>query len=103
MLWALEGGLEREGGAAAVAREDVGRVGEAEGAQQGQAMENVAYVLGVCGLARGIRMVVLNGVVGKGGMSGELGDAVIDRSNGDDWGRLLGGGECVRDGRFDRG
>lgn len=78
MLRPLEGGLEREEGAAAVAREDVGRVGEAEGAQQGQAMENVAYVLGVCGLARGIRMVVLKGVVGEARMSGELGEGVVE-------------------------
>lgn len=60
-------------------------------------MENVAHVLGVYGLARGVRMVVLDGVIRQGRTRGELRDRVVDRRDCDDWKRHVSGGERVCD------
>ncbi len=62
----LQDGLERQEGAGAVAGPDVGLAGEAEGAEQGQAVQRVADVLRVDGLAGQVGVVVLDGVVGDG-------------------------------------
>ena len=60
----LEDGLERQAGAAAVAGQDVGPAGEAKGAEQGQAVQHVADVLRVDGLAGQVGVIVLDGVIG---------------------------------------
>jgi hypothetical protein len=63
-------GLERDARAALVAREDVELVGGAEGAELGEAVQNVAYMLGVYGLAGGIELA---GVPMRFDVSGVLG------------------------------
>jgi len=65
-------GLRGDAGAGAVAGEDIGPVGQTEGAQQGEALEDVAHVLGVDGVAGGVRVLVRGGGdVGERGVGGE--------------------------------
>lgn len=105
----LQDGLERRAGVGAVAVQDVGPAGEAEGAEQGQAVQRVADVLRVDGLAGQVGVIVLDGVVGdrgirherRGGVA-ERGNGVVEGCDGRDRGRPLAG-EGAGDGGFDRG
>jgi hypothetical protein len=110
----LEDGLEHQAGAAAVAGQDVGPAGEAKGAEQGQAVQHVADVLRVDGLAGQVGVIVLDGVVGNGGIRHNRGSGVVDLGNGVVEGRNGGdrgwpcpgehaAGESVGDGGLDRG
>jgi hypothetical protein len=58
------------------AGQDIGPACEAEGAEQGQAVEHVADVLRMDGLAGQISVIVLDSVVTNGGLGHERGRGV---------------------------
>jgi len=74
-------GLGGDTGAGAVAGQQVGPIAQTEGAQQGEAVQDVADVIGVDGLAGRVR-VVRGGGVGKRGAGGHLREGIVDRGDG---------------------